>query len=142
MRIPKDIYDQVLEHAREDAPNECCGLIGGKDGEARTVYRARNVAVPPSPNATSLIGINTSFCTTCLVRCVSASKLLMLSFGAASVLLLTATSPSLSLKLRLEGHIHFSGVQSFQCIQISLAEAGVLVGNGIHQVAFFRAVSQ
>jgi len=36
-----------MEHAREDAPNECCGLIGGADGEARTVYRARNAEASP-----------------------------------------------------------------------------------------------
>ena len=47
MRIPSDIYDQLLEHAREDAPNECCGLIGGVDGEARTLYRARNAEASP-----------------------------------------------------------------------------------------------
>jgi [CysO sulfur-carrier protein]-S-L-cysteine hydrolase len=47
MRISKRIYDELLEHAREDAPNECCGLIGGADGEARTVYRARNAEASP-----------------------------------------------------------------------------------------------
>jgi proteasome lid subunit RPN8/RPN11 len=47
MRIPKAIYEELLEHAREDAPNECCGLIGGEDGVARTVYRARNAEASP-----------------------------------------------------------------------------------------------
>jgi [CysO sulfur-carrier protein]-S-L-cysteine hydrolase len=47
MRIPRPIYDELLEHAREEAPNECCGLIGGGDGEARTVYRARNAEASP-----------------------------------------------------------------------------------------------
>jgi proteasome lid subunit RPN8/RPN11 len=47
MRIPKQIYDELLAHAREDAPNECCGLIGGSDGVARTVYRARNAEASP-----------------------------------------------------------------------------------------------
>ena len=37
----------MLEHAREEAPNECCGLIGGRDGETRTVYRARNAEASP-----------------------------------------------------------------------------------------------
>ena len=32
MRIPTEVYEQLLQHAREDAPNECCGLIGGRDG--------------------------------------------------------------------------------------------------------------
>jgi proteasome lid subunit RPN8/RPN11 len=47
MRIPKQIYEELLEHAREDAPNECCGLIGGSDGVARTAYRARNAEASP-----------------------------------------------------------------------------------------------
>ena len=47
MRIPTKIHDELLAHAREDAPNECCGLIGGTDGIARTVYRARNAEASP-----------------------------------------------------------------------------------------------
>ena len=42
MRIPQPIYEEMLDHARAEAPNECCGLIGGGDGEARTLYRALN----------------------------------------------------------------------------------------------------
>ena len=47
VRIPKQIYKGLLEHAREDAPNECCGLIGGRDGAAKTLYRARNAEASP-----------------------------------------------------------------------------------------------
>ena len=47
MRVPRPIYDELLAHAREDAPNECCGLIGGSNGVARTVYRARNAEASP-----------------------------------------------------------------------------------------------
>ena len=47
MRIPKAIYEELLEHAREEAPNECCGLIGGEDAVAKTVYRARNAEASP-----------------------------------------------------------------------------------------------
>ena len=47
MRIPANIYDELLEHAREEAPNECCGLIGGTDGVAMTLYRARNAEASP-----------------------------------------------------------------------------------------------
>jgi proteasome lid subunit RPN8/RPN11 len=40
--------EQIISHAREVAPRECCGLIGGtSDGRARTVYRLRNVAAEP-----------------------------------------------------------------------------------------------
>ena len=47
MRIPRQIYDELLAHAREEAPNECCGMIGGADGVATTVYRARNAEASP-----------------------------------------------------------------------------------------------
>ena len=39
---------EIIAHAREESPAECCGLIGGAaDGVARTVYRARNMAAQP-----------------------------------------------------------------------------------------------
>jgi proteasome lid subunit RPN8/RPN11 len=47
MRIPHAIYDEMLDHAREEAPNECCGILGGKDGEATTLYRATNAEQSP-----------------------------------------------------------------------------------------------
>jgi [CysO sulfur-carrier protein]-S-L-cysteine hydrolase len=47
VRIPAKIYEELLAHAREDAPNECCGLIGGRDGAATTYYRARNIFESP-----------------------------------------------------------------------------------------------
>lgn len=37
----------MLAHAREASPAECCGLIGGRDGRAETVYPMRNVAPAP-----------------------------------------------------------------------------------------------
>lgn len=38
----------MLAHAREARPQECCGLIGGRDDiTGQTVYRLRNVAPDP-----------------------------------------------------------------------------------------------
>jgi len=38
----------MITHARDCAPNECCGLVGGTTaGEAQTVYRTRNISVDP-----------------------------------------------------------------------------------------------
>jgi len=42
MRISQELIDQMIEHAREDLPNECCGLVGGHEGEATSVYPMRN----------------------------------------------------------------------------------------------------
>jgi proteasome lid subunit RPN8/RPN11 len=47
MRIAQSLIDEIVAHAREDMPNECCGMIGGVDGDARTVYRATNAEGSP-----------------------------------------------------------------------------------------------
>ncbi len=47
MRIPRALYDQLIEHAREEAPNECCGIVASSDGHAVEVYRATNAAASP-----------------------------------------------------------------------------------------------
>jgi proteasome lid subunit RPN8/RPN11 len=47
MRIPRSIYEEMLEHAREEVPNECCGILGGRDGDASTLYRATNAEGSP-----------------------------------------------------------------------------------------------
>ncbi len=47
MRIAQELLDQIVAHARRDAPNECCGLIGVRDGRADKVYPCRNVARVP-----------------------------------------------------------------------------------------------
>ena len=39
--------DQIISHARECAPRECCGLVGGTSGRAQTVYPMRNAATDP-----------------------------------------------------------------------------------------------
>jgi proteasome lid subunit RPN8/RPN11 len=44
MRIAKDLIDEIVAHSRDDLPNECCGLMGGRDGEFTSVHRARNAA--------------------------------------------------------------------------------------------------
>lgn len=47
MKISQKQIDEMVSHAQEDLPNECCGLIGGIDGKAQTVYRARNAFASP-----------------------------------------------------------------------------------------------
>ena len=47
MRIAQQLVEEIVAHAREDLPNECCGMVGGVDGEARTVYRAENAEASP-----------------------------------------------------------------------------------------------
>jgi [CysO sulfur-carrier protein]-S-L-cysteine hydrolase len=47
VRIARQLLDEVIAHAREDAPNECCGMIAARDGQAVQVHRARNKASSP-----------------------------------------------------------------------------------------------
>lgn len=42
--IQQSHLDGILKHARQEAPRECCGLIGGRDSQTQTVYALRNVA--------------------------------------------------------------------------------------------------
>ena len=44
MRVSCDLLDEIVAHSRDDLPNECCGLVGGTDGELTSVHRARNAA--------------------------------------------------------------------------------------------------
>jgi proteasome lid subunit RPN8/RPN11 len=47
MRVPKAIHDEMIEHALADAPNECCGMLATRNGEAVELYRAANAAASP-----------------------------------------------------------------------------------------------
>jgi proteasome lid subunit RPN8/RPN11 len=47
MRIPRELYEQMIEHATEEAPNECVGLLATRDGGAVQLYRATNAAASP-----------------------------------------------------------------------------------------------
>ena len=47
MKIPRQLIDEIVAHAREDLPNECCGMIAGSDGEASAIVRVENAAASP-----------------------------------------------------------------------------------------------
>lgn len=47
MRIARELYDQLVAHARAEAPNECCGMIATSDGRAVAVHPAENAAASP-----------------------------------------------------------------------------------------------
>jgi proteasome lid subunit RPN8/RPN11 len=40
-------FDEIITHAQQACPHECCGLIGGNDARTQTVYPLRNVASDP-----------------------------------------------------------------------------------------------
>jgi len=47
VRIAQALLDRIVEHARRDAPNECCGVVSSSGGEAREVFPLENVAASP-----------------------------------------------------------------------------------------------
>jgi [CysO sulfur-carrier protein]-S-L-cysteine hydrolase len=47
MRISQALVDEMVAHAREDLPNECCGMVAGAEGEATEVIRVENAAASP-----------------------------------------------------------------------------------------------
>jgi proteasome lid subunit RPN8/RPN11 len=47
MRIAQNLIDEMVAHAREDLPNECCGMVSGADGEASVVIPVVNSAASP-----------------------------------------------------------------------------------------------
>jgi len=55
MRISGSLLDELLAHAREEAPNECCGIVAvepdrsqdGRPGRATRVHRTVNTAASP-----------------------------------------------------------------------------------------------
>lgn len=40
--ISQKLIDQIVAHSREEAPYECCGMLGGSGSSVRKVYRTGN----------------------------------------------------------------------------------------------------
>jgi proteasome lid subunit RPN8/RPN11 len=40
IHISKDVYDEILAHAKESYPGECCGVLVGKPASDPTIVRA------------------------------------------------------------------------------------------------------
>jgi len=47
MRFTRSQIDEMVAHARDDLPNECCGVVASRDGAAEVVHRAVNAAASP-----------------------------------------------------------------------------------------------
>jgi proteasome lid subunit RPN8/RPN11 len=47
MRITADLYEQMVAHARDEAPNECCGMVATRGEDVVEVYRTTNVEASP-----------------------------------------------------------------------------------------------
>lgn len=47
LSLDRSYVDEIIAHARQDVPNECCGIIAGRDGRAVKLYRALNAEASP-----------------------------------------------------------------------------------------------
>lgn len=47
MRIGRGLLDEMVDHARAEIPNECCGIVAEQDGSAIKVFRAANAEASP-----------------------------------------------------------------------------------------------
>jgi [CysO sulfur-carrier protein]-S-L-cysteine hydrolase len=61
MRMKSAHRDEMVAHARESVPNECCGYVRARDGEAEAVFRSENLRDSPygyELDAKSLLAAN------------------------------------------------------------------------------------
>jgi len=47
VRISRANWDELIAHAREEAPNECCGYASLDDGRVDHVFRGQNTRLSP-----------------------------------------------------------------------------------------------
>ena len=47
LELDRSYVDQMVAHALEDDPNECCGILAGGDGTATKLYRMTNTEHSP-----------------------------------------------------------------------------------------------
>jgi len=47
LSLRQSFIDEMIAHAKKEAPNECCGIIAGKNGRAVKLFRAKNAEASP-----------------------------------------------------------------------------------------------
>ncbi|MGQ9629097.1 MAG: M67 family metallopeptidase [bacterium] len=48
MILPRGVLDDMIRHCKEEYPNEACGILSGKDGIVRRMYRMTNAEASPT----------------------------------------------------------------------------------------------
>jgi proteasome lid subunit RPN8/RPN11 len=48
LELPSEMVERVLAHARRDHPDECCGVIAGRDGVATRLFEMANAERSPT----------------------------------------------------------------------------------------------
>ena len=47
VRIPKTIFQEMVDHAKKEWPLECCGILGGKDKTVQKSFELQNTENSP-----------------------------------------------------------------------------------------------
>jgi proteasome lid subunit RPN8/RPN11 len=47
IKLTRKQIDEIFVHARRELPNECCGLLGGRNCSVNSVYKLKNAAAAP-----------------------------------------------------------------------------------------------
>ena len=47
VRIAHGFVEEMVAHAKDDLPNECCGILAGPEGEVAKSFRMTNVEASP-----------------------------------------------------------------------------------------------
>ena len=47
MKLTRSQWDEIVAHARETSPNECCGYVSARGGAVEEVFRADNLRNSP-----------------------------------------------------------------------------------------------
>lgn len=47
LELPKALAEAMVDHAREEYPNECCGLLAGRGARVERLYRGRSLDQSP-----------------------------------------------------------------------------------------------
>jgi proteasome lid subunit RPN8/RPN11 len=47
VRIPKAIFQEMVDHAKREWPLECCGILGGKDQTIQKSFELQNTEKSP-----------------------------------------------------------------------------------------------
>jgi proteasome lid subunit RPN8/RPN11 len=48
LTLPREMVDAIVAHARRDHPDECCGVIAGRDGAATRMFEMQNAERSPT----------------------------------------------------------------------------------------------
>jgi len=48
LRLRREHWEKIIQHAKNEYPNEACGLLGGREGRVEEVYALTNVESSPT----------------------------------------------------------------------------------------------